>query len=169
MNESILGFLKRDVRPHMAKIVNHVCEIGSLNVNGSAKQMLHRSPEEGSTWIGIDRVEGRGVDVVADAKEWLADKPEMFDIVVSCETYEHDPKWWLTNEVARNAVKRGGLYVVTVPGFAFPFHDFGGDYYRFTEMAFTSVMFEGFQVLHLRTATPRPGFPTVMGVARKPV
>jgi hypothetical protein len=87
---------------------------------------------------------------------------------VACECYEHDPKWWLTNDSARNALKPGGLYVVTTPGISFPFHDFGGDFYRFTEMAFRDVIFEGFEVINITTAEPKPTFTTVMGFARKP-
>ncbi len=168
MNAEILSFLKYQVRPHMNPI-SRICEIGALNVNGSAKQILHRNPDAGSTWIGLDFVPGRGVDIVGDAKIWLADKTNQFDVVVCCECYEHDPKWWQTNLAARAAIKPGGLYVVTTPGIGFPFHDFGGDYYRFTEMAYCSVIFEDFEILSLTSAEPQPSFTTVMGVARKPL
>lgn len=174
MSPNILSYLKHGVRPHMQRI-SKIAEIGALNVNGSAKQILHRYVEEGSTWVGIDRVKGKGVDIVANAVEWLADKQEQFDMVVACECYEHDPKWWLTSEVAKKAVKKGGLYVVTAPGIAFPFHDFGGDYYRFTEMAFREVVFENLTVIDVTSVhgmvgklAERPeGVPTVVGFARK--
>jgi len=160
MTPHILHWLKRQVRPHVS-LDSRVLEIGALNVNGSARDVLPVG-----NWLGIDRVPGRGVDLVTDAVEFMQSDTALYDVVIACECYEHDPRWWITDALAKVKLSYGGLYVVTAPAIGFPFHDFGGDYYRFTEMAFTRVIFEGMNVLDLQTIPgDHPGENTVVGVA----
>lgn len=163
MTPNIIKWLQTKVAPHVNSDTR-ICEIGSLNVNGSPRSCL-----PSSKYIGVDRVPGRGVDVVSQAHEYLASHTWAFDMVISCECYEHDPKWWITDEFAKSALDFKGLYVVTVPAIGFPFHDYGGDYYRFTEMALEQVMFKGYTILDLQTIPgDHDGEFTVVGFARKP-
>jgi hypothetical protein len=73
-----------------------VLEIGSLDINGSIRQFF-----VGCDYTGVDLGEGRGVDVVAKGEE-LTYPDSSFDVVASCECFEHNPEWVKTfNNMAR--------------------------------------------------------------------
>ena len=55
--------------------VLQVLEIGSLNINGTAR--VHWP---NARWLGIDRQRGPGVDVVCDFLDWEANAA--FDVIV---------------------------------------------------------------------------------------
>ena len=64
-----------------------VLEIGSLDINGSIRTFF-----DTPSYIGVDVGEGRGVDVVARGEELIF--PESyFDVVASCECFEHNEQW----------------------------------------------------------------------------
>ena len=63
-----------------------VLEIGSLNINGTARVHFPNA-----RWLGIDRQRGPGVDVVCDFLDW--DSDAAFDAVVCCEVLEHGSAW----------------------------------------------------------------------------
>ena len=160
MTPNILQWLREHVAPRIDS-TTILLEIGSLNVNGSPRSVLPTS-----NWTGLDRVPGRGVDIVTSAATFLTQHSNRYGCIVACECYEHDPRWWLTDQLAKSHLSPDGLYVVTAPAIGFPFHDFGGDYYRFTEMAFKHVIFDRMEVLDLRTIPgDHPGENTVVGVA----
>jgi hypothetical protein len=95
--ESVVPLLKRRKR---------VLEIGSRNVNGSIRYLFPRSE-----YIGIDLVQGPGVDIVADGATCTA---EPFDCVISTEALEHapDPAALCANMVALCT----GVIVITAAG-----------------------------------------------------
>ena len=62
-----------------------VLEVGSLNINGSVRQFF-QNPDE---YIGCDLGEGPGVDIVCRGHE-LPYPDGAFDVVISCECFEHD-------------------------------------------------------------------------------
>lgn len=64
-----------------------VLEIGSLDVNGGLRHLYPRAEK----WLGLDFMPGPGVDVVADASNWLSQ--ERFDLVICAEVLEHAPDW----------------------------------------------------------------------------
>lgn len=80
-------------------------EIGSRNVNGTVLDFF-----TDCDYVGIDCTEGPGVDVVTLAHEFDA---EPFDVVISCEAFEHDPYVVKTFENAVRLLKEGGLFVAT--------------------------------------------------------
>jgi hypothetical protein len=66
-----------------------VLECGSLDVNGSIREFFKKVNE----YIGIDHVDGPGVDFVSLCHRYY-DKPDgYFSAVVSTEMLEHDPYW----------------------------------------------------------------------------
>ena len=103
-------------------------ELGSLNVNGSVRDYFT------GPYIGVDKQAGRGVDKVMDANK-LDFPDDSFDTVVSTEMLEHDPAPWLTFAEIRRVLKPGGKLLLTTRGPEFPHHDYGGDYYRYTNDA----------------------------------
>lgn len=114
----------------------NVLEVGSLNVNGSAREVFQTA-----TYKGIDLTPGNGVDLVLNAHD-LEDK-ELYDLVICCEVLEHDDQFWVTIANMRQALKVGGWLVITTPGFHFPKHEFPKDYYRFLGQIYIDFFFKG--------------------------
>jgi hypothetical protein len=64
-----------------------VLEVGSLNINGTIRNLFSTS-----FYIGIDLELGPGVDLAAPGHTVLfADR--FFDLSISCECFEHNPYW----------------------------------------------------------------------------
>lgn len=84
-----------------------VVELGSRNVNGGVRHLFPTATE----YVGVDAFDGPGVDVVADAAEWMSD--EYVDVVVSTEMLEHTANG--REIVARCAsnLRDGGVLILT--------------------------------------------------------
>ena len=105
-----------------------VLEVGSCNVNGSVRSIIQPSAKE---YIGVDIVQGPGVDIKLDATElqgfW---NTESFDIVVSTEMLEHAENWVFALDNMKSMVKPGGFLILTTRSYGFPFHN-PPDHWRF--------------------------------------
>lgn len=84
-----------------------ILEIGSYDVNGSIRQFF-----EHSQYIGVDLIEGKGVDIVGDGHT-LDYGDDSFEIVISCESFEHNPYWKETFLNMIRMTQKGGLVVFT--------------------------------------------------------
>ena len=112
-----------------------VLEVGSLDVNGSARGLFTSA----DVYQGIDLRPGRGVDVVADGATY---RPEFEpDTVVCLSVLEHTPD---AEAICRNAaglLSEGGAFIISAPIDGYPAHnrDGGGlepgEYYRNVEPA----------------------------------
>lgn len=166
MTPEIINWLRTNVRPLLTG-QEKIAEIGSYNVNGSARDALQLA---GHSWTGIDRESGPCVDVVCQASDWLMSHLRTsgpFDVVISCEAYEHDPRFWETHQAAVRALAIGGLYIVTTPTLGFPYHSYGGDFYRFTEDTYRQVFFSDFEIIALGHLRDFAGYPGIAAVGRK--
>jgi SAM-dependent methyltransferase len=75
-----------------------VLEVGSLNINGSIRQFFIDCD-----YTGVDLAPGKDVDMVARGED-LSFPDKSFDVVCSCECFEHNPKWARTfDNMARMA------------------------------------------------------------------
>jgi SAM-dependent methyltransferase len=83
-----------------------VCELGSRDVNGSARVLF-----PGSRYLGVDILPGPGVDVIADAAEFRL--AAIFDTVVACEVLEHTPRGREICRTAWHLLRPGGALLVT--------------------------------------------------------
>lgn len=72
-----------------------VVEFGARNVNGGVRDLFATA-----SYLGVDLVEGPGVDVVADAAELCLSELNPPDTVVCCEVLEHAPN---AREIVLNA------------------------------------------------------------------
>lgn len=92
-----------------------VIEIGSLNINGSVRDLF--APAK---YVGIDPQDGDGVDVVCDALEYGPDHPEWIghqvDCVVCCETLEHAQEWPEIVKKAMEWLDESGVLLITCAG-----------------------------------------------------
>ena len=111
---------------HRQKLKGNVLDVGALNVNGSASDII-------PIQIGMDIRKGRGVNLVADVKDLpkhFADG--YFDAVVSFETLEHVEDWKAFFRNTWNAVKEGGYIVMSMASPLKKRHAYPDDYWRFT-------------------------------------
>ena len=84
-----------------------VLEVGSGEIGPSVRQYF-----DGCDYIGVDVAEGPGVDHVCPGQD-LAEPSQSFDVVLSCECFEHDPFWAETFANMIRMLKPGGLCVVS--------------------------------------------------------
>ena len=86
-----------------------VVEFGSYDVNGSVRRMFGEAE-----YVGIDTRAGSGVDVVANAAEWMPEA--LFDTVFCLEAMEHDPTPYRLVENARRVLADDGVFILTAAG-----------------------------------------------------
>jgi SAM-dependent methyltransferase len=141
-----------------------ILDVGSLNVNGSARDaIVNYTP---ASYTGIDLMEGFCVDRVLPAEKLLEEySPEAFDIVISTEMLEHCGDWRLIIHNLKTVVKRGGIILITTRSKGFPYHPWPIDHWRF-ELADMREIFSDFTIIALEPDTLAPG---VLMKAVKPV
>ena len=109
-----------------------ILEIGSLYINGSIRQFFNNC-----AYLGVDIGIGSCVDLVANGED-LTFPDGSFDVVASCECFEHNPEWIKTfNNMVRMS---SGLVFFSCATTGRPEHGtsrtsrsdapFCGDYYR---------------------------------------
>ena len=84
-----------------------VVEIGSLNLNGSVRELF-----EGCSYLGLDVGEGPDVDLVCHGENY-GGAASGTEVVISCEAMEHNPQWKKTWLNTLRLVKDDGLVVMT--------------------------------------------------------
>lgn len=84
-----------------------VLEVGSWNCNGTIRDFFEQCPD----YVGIDLMKGPCVDFVANGSTFSSDKP--FDVVASCEAFEHDRGWRATFANMYKLCRPGGLIFMT--------------------------------------------------------
>lgn len=111
-----------EARDFIRRQVSHfsVLEIGSLDVNGNIRDLF-----AGWDYLGIDRIEGNGVDVVADGATF--DTSKRFDVVVSCEAFEHAENWQAIVANVARLLRPGGYFFGTAAGPGRPPHKCDGN------------------------------------------
>ncbi|MEM5437855.1 class I SAM-dependent methyltransferase [Paraburkholderia diazotrophica] len=103
-----------------------VIEIGSQDVNGGLRGTAPASFE----YIGVDFVEGKGVDVVLDDPYSLPFESESADIILSSSCFEHSEMFWLVFLEIMRVLKPKGLLYMNAPSNG-PFHRYPVDCWRF--------------------------------------
>lgn len=83
-----------------------VLEIGSRVVNGGVRDLWTNGE-----YVGLDCEPGIWVDVVSLAHEYRDQFP--YDVIVSCEVFEHDPYFRQTIDNAMSLLRSGGLFLAT--------------------------------------------------------
>ena len=103
-----------------------IVDIGAQNVNGSLREV---APKE-NQYIGVDFVEGKGVDVVLTDPYQLPFETASVDVIVSSSCLEHSEFFWLSfNEMLR-VLKPSGLMYINVPSNG-AYHRYPIDSWRF--------------------------------------
>lgn len=136
-------------------------EVGSRNVNGSARKFFS------GDYAGIDMEAGSGVDIVARADS-IPFPADTFMVVVCTEMLEHDPYPWRSLPEMARVLAPSGHLLLTTRGPEFPYHEYPGDFYRYTPDAITVLVHEVAR-LHIQELVPDPlpGHPGVFVHATK--
>ena len=103
-----------------------VVEIGSQDVNGSLRQFSPR----GAEYVGVDFVEGKGVDMVLDDPYKLPFADASVDLVLSSSVLEHSEMFWILFTEVLRVLKPHGLFYLNVPSNG-DFHQYPVDCWRF--------------------------------------
>jgi SAM-dependent methyltransferase len=128
-----------------------IVEIGSQNVNGTLRSVAPTAFE----YVGVDFVEGDGVDIILDSPYSLPFKTDSVDIVLSSSCFEHSEMFWLVYLEILRILKPSGLFYLNVPSNG-DFHSYPVDCWRFypdsgnalvswsKKMGFNSVLLESY-------------------------
>ena len=130
-----------------------VIEVGSYDVNGSLRSIVQDlKPKE---YVGIDIVEGPGVDVVCPVEE-LEQKfgKNSFDAIISTCALEHIRDWQKAISNIKNICKPGGIMLIIVPS-VWDYHAFPYDFWRYTKEDINNIFADcEVMVLQEDSATP---------------
>ncbi len=141
-----------------------VLEVGSFDVNGSPRPLVEA--HKPASYLGIDIVDGPGVDKVCPAERIVEEfGPDSFDVIISTEMMEHVGDWRAVLSSMKRSLAPHGVLVVTTRSFGFPQHDYPADYWRY-ELSDMRILFGDLDIERLEADDPAT--PGVFIVARKP-
>lgn len=90
----------------------NVLDCGSLDINGSTRGYF-----DNCNYIGIDLLDGPGVDIVTTISEHLVSTKNEYDVIISTEALEHDENWEEDVRLMVDHVSRtSGSLIVTTAG-----------------------------------------------------
>ena len=140
-----------------------VVEVGSRDVNGSLRSII--TAWGANRYIGLDILQGPGVDVVCRAEE-VTDKlgENSFDIVISTEMLEHIENWREAISNIKRVCKPGGIVLLTTRSQGYGYHGYPYDFWRYGTDDMKEI-FADFEILELEEDPEAPG---VFVKARKP-
>lgn len=102
-------------------------------------------------YLGTDRFNGPGVDMVVDAEKLPFTKGS-FDLVLCLETFEHAKKPWLVAAEIERVISGAGIIIVSSQQ-NFPLHKHPSDYFRYTPYGLASF-FDQFKSRLVFTISP---------------
>ena len=103
-----------------------IIDIGAQDINGSLRSVAPLN----NTYVGVDFVEGKGVDVILSDPYVLPFQNSSIDVVVSSSCYEHTDFFWLSFSEALRVLKPTGLLYINAPSNG-PYHRYPVDCWRF--------------------------------------
>lgn len=104
MHDEVIRWVENEIqdRGPFASVV----EIGGRNINGTVRPLFGDAD-----YTSVDLVQGSGVDVVADAREWRPTK--RVTCVVCCNVCEHSPTWPALIDAAHQMLRKGGVLLLS--------------------------------------------------------
>ncbi len=91
-------------------IGKRVLEVGSMNINGSVRDLF-----TDCDYLGIDLGAGTNVDKVCHVTEFSM-LSRLYDTVISTEALEHDNQWSKSLETMYRLLKPNGILIITCAG-----------------------------------------------------
>lgn len=116
-----------------------MAEIGVKGWDGRSGGVTCRDRVPNADWVGIDMLEGSGVDVVADVQSISKNfSPGYFNGIVMVAVLEHVAKPWIAaQELA--AITRLNGWILVGSHQSFPYHPYPQDYWRFSKEALAEL------------------------------
>jgi len=138
-------------------------EVGARDYNGTIRPLI--DSWEPALSLGIDLIEGPGVDKVLDADDMVREFGEgSFDVVVAMEIMEHTRDWRRTMSNIKRVCRPGGIIVLTTRSFGYGYHAYPYDFWRF-EIEDIKAIFSDCEIQILEKDPTCPG---IYLKARKP-
>ena len=125
--------MKAFIDTYLIKYVNKPLKILEVGSRVIPPQISQRNLFENNNWIykGLDIEHGENVDVVpSNSYDWLEIENNSFDVVISSQTFEHIPYFWITAFEIGRILKDGGLAIIIAPSFGAE-HRFPYDAFRY--------------------------------------
>ena len=159
MHSSVHEFFENNVDGNIFKNAK-VIEVGSLDVNGSVRErVMSFNPK---SYVGIDFVDGEGVDKLMNAEDLAKEFGKAsFDVVISTEMLEHAENWRECVQNMKDIAK--DWIIITTRGIGFPTHAYPDDFWRYTNDDIKKI----FADCELVANIPDPEAPGVFVIARK--
>ncbi len=136
------------IRGMVSEMEGPFLEIGSKDYGST--QNLRSRVGSGAEDVGIDQAEGPGVDAVIDMTAGFDEVDralggKRFGCIICLSVLEHCRQPFLMAEQMARLLKPGGRVIISVP-FAWKFHGFPSDYWRFThegvKLLFPTIKFD---------------------------
>ena len=103
-----------------------IVDIGAQDINGSLRSVAPLKND----YIGVDFVEGKGVDLIMKDPYSLPFEDSSIDVIVSSSCYEHAEFFWLSFNEALRILKPTGLLYINSPSNGY-YHRHPVDCWRF--------------------------------------
>ena len=84
-----------------------ILEVGSLDINGSVRDFFTTCQ-----YVGLDIGEGKSVDIVCPGQDY-GERAASFDVIISCESMEHNAHWRETWLNMIRLMRPDGLMIMT--------------------------------------------------------
>jgi SAM-dependent methyltransferase len=109
-------------------------------------------------YVGTDMEAGNNVDIVlADPHDWAEVESSSFDVVISGQTLEHDPEFWVTIAEVARVLRPNGLCCLIAPSTG-PMHRYPLDCWRFYADAGPAMLsWAGLEQMETHVETKRWG------------
>lgn len=128
MNKRCLNFGRRALNQKDVE-GKTVLEVGSMNINGSYRDMIMEFKP--LSYLGVDIKKGPGVDKICRAENLVREfGKNSFGMVISTETFEHIKNWKTAISNIKNVCKSRGIIILTTCSFGYPKHNCPRDYWR---------------------------------------
>ena len=144
--------MKAFIDTYLIKYVNKplkVLEVGSRVI---PPQISQRNLFENNKWIykGLDIEHGENVDIVpSNSYDWQEIENNSFDVVISSQTFEHIPYFWVTAFEIGRILKDGGLALIIAPSSGTE-HRFPYDAFRYFPDGFIKLSeYMGFKTIEV--------------------
>lgn len=113
MHPHAFWFLRSQIIDRGLRDCDRVLDLGGRDVNGTVHSMFNKVRT-------VDIRPGEGVDIVADAADWVPD--DQYEVVLCTEVLEHTPTWQRIIRTAQAALEPGGTLLCTCASRSRPPH-----------------------------------------------